>query len=123
MSGTLSAGVCFASQAAAARNECSLTVRNSTSVGFTCQAVLGSPSETDGGSYLMSYSQRFQTSQTAFTTQTVTTQLLECSPQDYWPFAMSAADGVLISVAVASVWCSAWALRAVRSVLSDRDEV
>ncbi len=37
------------------------------------------------------------------------------------PFVLDPVDGALVSGAVAGVWLLAWAARAVRSVLSDRD--
>ena len=37
------------------------------------------------------------------------------------PFYMSTEDGLLVSGAICSVWLLAWSIRAVRSVLSDRD--
>lgn len=37
------------------------------------------------------------------------------------PFALSNEDGLLIAGAVGTVWCLAWSIRAVRSVLRDRD--
>nr|WP_316639190.1 hypothetical protein [uncultured Roseateles sp.] len=37
------------------------------------------------------------------------------------PWNMSYADGGLVAAAVGSVWIAAWAVRAIRSVLSDRE--
>lgn len=54
------------------------------------------------------------------------TSLVMLTPVEYStmaenPFRLSIEDGVLISGAVGTVWAFAWAVRAVRSVLSDRD--
>lgn len=38
------------------------------------------------------------------------------------PFVLTVEDGILISGAVGAVWALAWALRSIRSVLSDGDQ-
>lgn len=53
-------------------------------------------------------------------TQSEAQTLLDAQPASS-PFNLSVEDGFLVSGAVASVWCMAWAIRAIRSVLSDRD--
>jgi hypothetical protein len=37
------------------------------------------------------------------------------------PFVLTVADGLLVSGAVGTVWGLAWSLRAIRSVLQDKD--
>lgn len=48
-------------------------------------------------------------------------QLLNAQPTAN-PFALSVEDGALVSGAVAGVWCMAWAIRAIRSVLDGPED-
>ena len=117
--GTLSSGVCFASQAAAARNECSVMARAGNQ-GMTCSAVAAGPSETAGGAVTPTFTQRWQASgSTTFTTVTVALPLQPCEMEDYWPWALSVADGALIAGAVASVWIGGAVWRWLQRVVSE----
>ena len=115
--GTLSGGICFATQAAAARHECSLVAR-SAGIGATCFGYAAGPSETAGGPVLVTLNQRWQTTASgSYTGVPYQQQLQSCELEDYWPFALSVADGLLISGAVISCWIIAFAWRASRRAL------
>ena len=111
--GTLSSGMCFYTQGAAARHECSMMARQG-NTGMTCVDV--SPvSETAGGAVSPTFSQRWQVSGSTSTTPTsIVVPLQACEVEDYWPWPLSVQDGTLIAVAVASVWLTAVAWRFVR---------
>lgn len=113
--GTLSGGMCFSSQAAAARNECSLSVKSGSN-SLTCNGLTGTlPSETVGGSITVTLSQRWQAANSnSFTTVSYPVTLQACELEDYWPMPMTVENGIAIAVAVASCWLAAYAWRSVR---------
>lgn len=116
--GTLSGGICFPSQAAAARHECSLYVKAG-SVGMHCYGLTGTaPSETDGGAVSVTLVQRWQSAASpSFQTVNYTTALAACEREDYWPWPMTAAEGTLIGGAIVAVWLIAAGVRYVLKAL------
>lgn len=114
--GTLSSGICFASQAAAARNECSMMARPGNQ-GMTCVGV-SAHSETAGGAVTVTFTQRWQTAgSSSFSTVSYPLPLQACELEDYWPWPMTVADGSLIAGAVASCWIAAAIWRWLRSTM------
>lgn len=115
--GTLSGGVCFASQAAAARNECSLMIKAG-SAGMTCWAIQSAPLETSGGSVVVTFLQRWQSANSASYSQVAYNNTLQaCELEDYWPMPLTASSGALIAAAVASAWLTAWGWKKLRQAV------
>ena len=71
------------------------------------------PSETAGGAFTASLTQRWQTAGTTTTSTTTISQPLQaCELEDYWPMPLSASAGTLVAGAVLSAWFAAWAWKA-----------
>jgi hypothetical protein len=116
--GTAARGACLPTQAAAAQMWCTSYAMWTSTVYYTCDAVITSLSTTEGGAVgtAFQFTRRSTTiSSGASSTTTATGVALgACELENYsvFPFTLSVADGVALSMALLALWVAAFGVRA-----------